>query len=72
MAYSITEDCISCTVCMSECPNEAIFQNDDLLYEINPELCTECVGSFEEPQCKSVCPVEDVVIQNQNYFVETS
>lgn len=72
MAYLITEDCISCAACISECPNDAIFMNDDLLYEIIPNLCTECVGFFEEPQCKSVCPVEGVVIQNQNFLVELS
>ena len=66
MAYFITDECISCTACVSECPNDAIFENDDLRYEINSELCTECVGQYEEPQCMSVCPIEDVVIQNQN------
>lgn len=72
MAYLITEECISCAACISECPNDAIFMNDDLRYEIQPELCTECVGFFEEPQCKSVCPVEDVVIIDETYVIETS
>ncbi|MBM3312558.1 MAG: ferredoxin, partial [Candidatus Aminicenantes bacterium] len=25
---------------------------------IDPEKCTECVGSHEESQCKAVCPVD--------------
>ena len=25
---------------------------------IDPALCTECVGHFDEPQCLAVCPVE--------------
>ena len=53
----ITEECINCDVCEPECPNEAIFQGVEI-YEINPSLCTECVGHFDAPQCVEVCPVE--------------
>lgn len=28
------------------------------IFEIDPELCTECVGHFDEPQCVEICPVE--------------
>ena len=28
------------------------------IYVIDPGLCTECVGHFDEPQCVAVCPVE--------------
>jgi ferredoxin len=28
------------------------------IYEIEPERCTECVGHFDEPQCRTVCPVD--------------
>jgi ferredoxin len=44
-------------VCEPECPNDAIYQGEEI-YEINPELCTECVGHFETSQCVEVCPVE--------------
>jgi len=27
-------------------------------YVIDPDLCTECVGHFDTPQCVDVCPVE--------------
>ena len=57
MALTITEECINCDVCEPECPNEAIFQGVEI-YEINPNLCTECVGHFDTPQCVEVCPVE--------------
>ena len=30
----------------------------ELIYEINPNLCTECVGHYDEPQCQQVCPVD--------------
>ena len=57
MALIITEDCINCDVCEPECPNEAITQGEEI-YVINPDLCTECVGHFDAPQCVEVCPVE--------------
>jgi ferredoxin len=28
------------------------------IYEIDPARCTECVGHFDEPQCREVCPVD--------------
>lgn len=56
MALMITDDCINCDVCEPECPNDAIFMGP-LIYQINPERCTECVGHFNEPQCQQVCPV---------------
>ena len=56
MAIMITDECINCDVCEPECPNEAIFQGE-IIYEIDPLKCTECVGHFDEPQCVQVCPV---------------
>lgn len=57
MALMITDECISCDVCVPECPNEAISEGDEY-YVINPDLCTECVGHHDEPQCVEVCPVD--------------
>lgn len=57
MALLITDDCINCDVCEPECPNEAIFMGEEH-YEIKPEKCTECVGHFNEPQCRALCPVD--------------
>lgn len=56
MALMITDECINCDVCEPECPNGAIYQGEEI-YEINPNLCTECVGHFGNPQCQDVCPV---------------
>ena len=61
MALMITDDCINCDVCEPECPNEAIFMGP-LIYQINPDKCTECVGHFNEPQCQQVCPVACIPI----------
>lgn len=57
MSLKIKEICINCDVCEPVCPNKAITQGEEI-YEINPALCTECVGHFDEPQCVVVCPVE--------------
>jgi ferredoxin len=57
MALKITEECINCDVCEPECPNDAIYQGE-AIYEIDPNRCTECVGHFDEPQCRQVCPVD--------------
>ena len=50
MALIITDECINCDVCEPECPNGAISQGDEI-YEIDPNLCTECVGHYETSQC---------------------
>ncbi|MBV8467488.1 MAG: YfhL family 4Fe-4S dicluster ferredoxin [Burkholderiales bacterium] len=57
MALMITDECINCDVCEPECPNHAISQGAEI-YEIDPDLCTECVGHYNEPQCQQVCPVD--------------
>ncbi len=61
MALLITDECINCDVCEPECPNTAIYQGD-VIYEIDPNRCTQCVGHFDEPQCQVVCPVECIII----------
>ena len=47
-------------MCEPECPNTAISMGEKI-YEINPDLCTECVGFYDTPTCISVCPI-DVII----------
>lgn len=59
MALKITEDCINCDVCEPVCPNEAIYFGSEI-YEINADLCTECIGHHDEPQCLMLCPVESI------------
>ena len=61
MALMITDECINCDVCEPECPNTAIYQGEEI-YEINPDLCTECVGHFDTPQCVQVCPVDCIPV----------
>jgi len=61
----ITDDCINCDVCEPACPNGAISMGE-LIYQIDPDKCTECVGHFDEPQCQQLCPVACIPIDPQH------
>ena len=65
MATMITEECINCGVCEPECPNEAISEGEET-FQIDPELCTECVGFHGKEQCAEVCPVDCCVADPNN------
>jgi ferredoxin len=65
MSLLITDECINCDVCEPECPNNAISQGEEIC-EIDPNLCTECVGHFDEPQCIEVCPVDCILVDPDN------
>lgn len=65
MSLKITQDCINCDVCEPVCPNNAIYQGVEI-YEIDPNLCTECVGHFDAPQCQQVCPVDCIPLDPQH------
>ncbi len=60
MAYKITDECISCGACETECPNQAIKEGEKT-YVIDPHRCTECVGAHEASKCKETCPVDACV-----------
>ena len=67
MAYKIVDElCTGCSACEAECPNQAIHEKNGLFY-IKHSKCTECLGSFDEPQCVAVCPVEDTCIIDPRY-----
>ena len=65
MALMITDECINCDVCEPECPNDAIYMGLEI-YEINPDKCTECVGHYDAPQCRQVCPVDCIPINPEH------
>ncbi len=49
MSYKISDECIACGACQSECPVEAISEGD--IYTIDPGKCIDCGA------CAGVCPV---------------
>ena len=53
MAYKITDECISCGACESECPVEAISEGEDK-YVIDPDTCIDCGA------CADTCPVNAI------------
>ena len=63
MSLLITDDCIACDACTEECPYGAI-QNDEPIYSIDPESCTECI--YTEPACICSCPVDCIVPDKEN------
>ena len=65
MSLMITDECIACDACREECPNDAIEEGDPI-YLIDSDRCTECVGSYEEPACVEVCPVDCIQVDPDN------
>jgi len=74
MSLYIEDSCINCDVCVPECPNEAIYAGFmepegsprwSEVYVIDGDLCTECVGHYDTPQCVEVCPI-DVCLPDPN------
>jgi NADH-quinone oxidoreductase subunit F len=50
ITYSITDDCIGCTLCSQHCPVDAIEMTPYQKHRIDPEKCTRC------DTCKTNCP----------------
>ena len=65
MALFITDQCINCDVCEPECPNGAISMGPEI-YVIDASRCTECVGHFDAPQCREVCPVDCIPLDPEH------
>ncbi len=55
--YSITDDCIGCTICAQRCPADAIEMKPYEKHEIDSEKCIRC-GT-----CKNVCPSDAVIVE---------
>jgi len=53
MAYKISDACIACGACTSDCPIDAIDQGDSQ-YQINAETCLDCGA------CVASCPVDAI------------
>lgn len=65
MALKILKDCINCDVCEPACPNDAISQGEEI-FDIDPNLCTECVGHYDSPECQAICPVDCIILDPEH------
>lgn len=65
MVVKISEDCISCGACEAECANKAISEGPTS-YVVDSQRCTECVGSYSEPQCVETCPISAIAVDENN------
>lgn len=68
MTFSITDKCTGCHACKSVCPNNAIYKiettsNDR--FEIHSKRCNGCVDQFDHPQCASICPIEEAILNEK-------
>ena len=57
ITYSVTDDCIGCTLCAQHCPADAIEMKPYEKHEIDINKCIRC-GT-----CKSICPSDAIIIQ---------
>lgn len=65
MALKILDACTNCDICEPQCPNEAISYGGKI-YEIEADLCTECIGFYDAPTCMDVCPVDCIIIDPEH------
>lgn len=63
MALSIVESCVNCWACVDVCPSEAIYASSTH-FKINARKCTECDGDYADPQCASICPIEEAILDS--------
>ncbi|MCG8611080.1 MAG: 4Fe-4S binding protein [Pseudomonadales bacterium] len=61
MALQIVDSCVNCWACVDVCPSDAIF-NTDTHFKIDSKKCTECEGDYAHPQCASICPIEETIL----------
>lgn len=67
MAYTITNNCISCNRCQSLCPTNAIRVEGERSW-IDASLCNNCVGYYSVPQCAAGCPTNRGCVPNLSSF----
>ena len=56
MAHVISDECVSCGTCVSECPVDAISEGDGK-YEIDASTCVDCGA------CEEACPTGAISVE---------
>ncbi|WED24089.1 4Fe-4S binding protein [Vibrio sp. JC009] len=64
MKYAITDKCTGCHACQTVCPNNAVYKNPEAekFFLIHEKRCNGCEGIYDEPQCASICPIEEAIV----------
>lgn len=63
MSLSIVDSCVSCWACIDVCPSDAIYLSEQQQhFMIDAKKCTECEGDYADPQCASICPIEETIL----------
>jgi len=57
ITYSVTDDCIGCTLCAQNCPADAIEMRPYQKHEIDPDKCVRC-GT-----CTTVCTEDAIKVE---------
>ncbi|HUT58653.1 MAG TPA: NAD(P)H-dependent oxidoreductase subunit E [Phycisphaerae bacterium] len=57
VTYSITDDCIGCTICAQHCPSEAIEFRPFEKHQIDPDKCIRC------DTCRQLCPSDAIKVE---------
>ncbi len=67
MKYAITDKCVGCHACQIVCPSQAIYvdPDDDSKFKIHSKRCTGCEDKYDAPQCASICPIEEAIVDEQ-------
>ena len=57
ISYSVTDDCIGCTLCAQNCPVQAIEMKPYEKHEIDKSKCIRC------NTCKIICPQDAIKVE---------
>ncbi|PWI33875.1 ferredoxin [Vibrio albus] len=69
MKYTITDKCTGCHACQTVCPSSAVYKTEAQegpLFQIHSKRCTGCEGTYDDPQCASICPIEEAIVNEVN------
>lgn len=66
MAVNVSSACVGCQACISMCPYEALYINDDGLCQVIEKNCMEC------GECIEACPVSAISLPVNNKVKKTT